>query len=279
MLGKDWRLIFTGPRNGADNMAIDEALLDGFDPGASRPVLRLYGWNPPALSLGRFQDPDRVLDLPRCRQGRVDVVRRITGGGVIYHDDELTYAIVCAPRHLPFPMSVRDSYRTLNRFLLAFYRGLGLRAGYAVDEFDGTPEASGLGARTSFCYAGLESFDILVEGRKVGGNAQRRTRDAIFQHGSIPLQDRLETAVGFLREKPSGLDRSVASLSTLGVRIPKETLMRGLADAFAAALGVTLVPSALTCAEREKVAALAEGRYALPRDGPAPPVTAAPGTA
>ena len=75
-------------------MAIDEALLRSFDPVSSPPILRLYGWSPPALSLGRFQKADQVLDLERCRADGVAVVRRVTGGGVIYHADELTLSLI-----------------------------------------------------------------------------------------------------------------------------------------------------------------------------------------
>ena len=133
MPGGTWRLIDTGPLDGASNMAIDEALLDSFDPERSTPVLRLYGWDPPALSFGRFQDPGEVLDLERCRAVSVTVVQRITGGGVIYHAEELTYAIVCAPRHLPGETTVKESFRYLTGFLLTFYQRMGLPAAYAAD--------------------------------------------------------------------------------------------------------------------------------------------------
>jgi lipoate-protein ligase A len=259
MPGTTWRLIDTGPQDGTSNMAIDEALLDAFDPERSTPVLRLYGWNPPALSFGRFQDVGKVLDLERCRADSVTVVQRITGGGVIYHADELTYAIVCAPKHLPGETTIKESYRFLTGFLLTFYRELGLPAAYAAD----VPEdMARLGTRTPFCFAGRESYDILIEGRKIGGNAQRRLRNAVFQHGSIPLLNRVATGTGFLRERPSGLDRSVADLAMLGVDIPEEVLKKRLAAAFAGALGDTLVPSEMTTAERERAACLTSGKYA-----------------
>ena len=259
MSGTTWRLIDTGPLDGASNMAIDEALLDSFDPERSTPVLRLYGWNPPALSFGRFQDAGKVLNLERCRADGVSVVQRITGGGVIYHADELTYAIVCAPQHLPAETTIKESFRFLTGFLLTFYRELGLPAAYAADMPEEMPR---LGKRTPFCFAGRESYDILIDGRKIGGNAQRRMKNAVFQHGSIPLMDRVATGIGFLRERPSGLDRSVADLTMLGVNIPEEGLKKRLAAAFAGAIGGTLVPSEMTAAERERAAWLISGKYA-----------------
>ncbi|HEY3490218.1 MAG TPA: lipoate--protein ligase family protein [Candidatus Deferrimicrobiaceae bacterium] len=255
----DWRLVDTGPLDGPANMAVDEALLDAFDPERSTPVLRLYGWNPPALSLGRYQDPAAVLDLDRCRADGVPAVRRITGGGVIYHADELTYAIVCAPQHLPPASTVKDSFRHLTGFLLAFYRGLGLDAAWAADV---AADSGRLGERTAFCFAGKEDFDILVDGAKIGGNAQRRLRHAIFQHGSIPLADRVPTGIGYLREEPAAADLAVTSLETLGITLPPEALFARLAASFSDALGATLAPSSLTPAEQAGAAALRCGKYA-----------------
>ena len=259
MPGTTWRLIDTGPLDGVSNMAIDEALLDSFDPERSTPVLRLYGWNPPALSFGRFQDAGKVLDLERCRADRVTVVRRITGGGVIYHAEELTYAIVCAPQHLPGETTVKESFRYLTGFLLTFYRELGLPAAYAADVSE---DMTRLGKRTPLCFAGRESYDILIDGRKIGGNAQRRLKKAVFQHGSIPLKDRVAIGIGFLRERPTGLDLSVADLSMLGVNSPEEVLKNRLAAAFAGTIGVTLLPSEMTVEERERAACLISGKYA-----------------
>ncbi len=248
-------------------MAVDQALLDSFDPDRSPPVFRLYGWSPPALSFGRFQDAARVLDLARCRAQGVCAVRRMTGGGVVYHADELTYAVVCAPRHLPRGTTVKESFRVLTGFLLAFYRGLGLPAAYAADAFPGAP---GLGKPTDFCFAGREPSDILVEGRKIGGNAQRRMRNAVFQHGSVPLRDRTATGLGFLRDGPDPSKLRAGSLATFGVRLPDDDLKARLATALEATLGVVLVPDGLTPGERDRAGHLApEDPVRLPSGRPA----------
>jgi len=210
-------------------MAIDEALLRSFDPAASLPVLRLYGWDPAALSLGRFQQAAEVLDLERCRAAGVSVVRRVTGGGVIYHVDELTYSIVCTPEQIPAAASVKESFRVLTGFLLAFYRRLGLDAAYAVD---GMPDGTRLGERTAFCFAGRETFDILVTGLKIGGNAQRRTKGVIFQHGSIPLVNRAMTGLTYMLEKSPVQAAGVLSLAECGVSADRDALLKELAAAF-----------------------------------------------
>ena len=254
-----WRFIDTGQLDGRANMAIDEALLTCFDPADSAPVFRLYGWNPPAFSLGRFQDAGEVFDLGKCKDAGIPVVRRITGGGVIYHAGELTYSIVCTPHQVPPAVSVKDSFRVLTSFLLRFYEKLGLTARYAVDHY---PAGTLLGERTPFCFAGREAYDILVDGRKIGGNAQRRLKNIIFQHGSIPLWNCLSTAAGYMRERPTGLEEGTASLAELGVAMDLPWLKRSLSEGFRENFGVSLRQSGLTGREEDSAAQLQQGTYA-----------------
>ncbi len=239
-------------------MAIDEALLRSFDPGSSLPVLRLYGWSPPALSLGRFQKAPEVLDLERCRADNVAVVRRVTGGGVIYHADELTYSLVCAPGQIPPAVSVKDSFRVLTGFLLAFYRRLGLDPAYAADA---APDGARLGERTAFCFAGKESFDILARGRKIGGNAQRRLKGVIFQHGSIPLQNRAVTGLTYMRDQAPEHAEGTASLAEYGVSADRDSLIREIAAAFSDYFGVVLESDTLSEPERADMDGLLANRY------------------
>ena len=227
-------------------MACDEALLRSFTLGGSQPVFRIYEWEPATLSLGRFQNCLEVLDLGRCRWDRMPIVRRISGGGVIYHAAELTYSLVCSPRHLPEAVSVKDGFRVLTRFLLGFYRRLGLEADYAVNV---EPDGTRLGERTPFCFAGRETFDIVVAGLKIGGNAQRRTRGAIFQHGSIPLRNRAFEGLNYMRDRSPEQGLTAGSLDEFGIEADSATLKRTLADAFTAEMAVTLEASGLTVAE------------------------------
>lgn len=239
-------------------MAIDEALLRSFDPAVSLPVLRLYGWNPPTLSLGRFQKASQVLDLDRCRADGVAVVRRMTGGGVIYHADELTYSLVCAPEQIPAASSIKDSFRVLTGFLLSFYRTLGLDAAYAVDA---APEGTRLGERTAFCFAGKESFDILAGGRKIGGNAQRRLKGLIFQHGSIPLYNRAGKGLSYMQDQAPEHVEGTASLAEYGVSADRNSLLQGLSSAFGGYFGVELTNDILSDREQTDMNELISNRY------------------
>ncbi len=239
-------------------MAVDEALLNCFDTDRSLPVLRLYGWNPPALSLGRFQDASATLDLDRCRQDGMSVVRRVSGGGTIYHADELTYSIVCTQSQIPPAVSVKDSFRVLTGFLPEFYRLLGLDARYAVDS---APHHPGLGERTAFCFAGRETFDILIDGRKIGGNAQRRQRNLIFQHGSIPLVNRAAAGLEYMRDRKPAHAAGCVSLAECGITADGAILTDLLLKAFCSCMEVDIRPDSLTSAERERSEELLRTKY------------------
>lgn len=255
-----WRFIDTGFLDGAANMAQDEALLTSFNPATSLPVFRLYGWNPPAFSIGKFQDAGQALDLDRCKKAGIQVVRRVTAGGIIYHAEEVTYSIVCAPQHIPEVRTVKESFKKLCGFLLLSYRKLGLDPAFAVDShFPGVK----LGERTALCFAGKEEYDIVIGGRKIGGNAQRRKKDIVFQHGSIPLRNCLTEALGFVREsaRSDSLAQGTVSLEELNIA-PQAGLVKDiLADSFQQCFAVTLLRSGLEPAEHQAASYLLENKY------------------
>jgi len=252
-----WRLIDGGPLDGPANMALDEALLSCFDGQHSLPVLRLYGWEPPALSVGRYQDAVAALNLELCAADGIPVVRRMTGGGIIFHAQELTYSIVCAPEQVGEATGVKDGFRRLCGFLLGTYQRLGLDAAFATDlNHPGTP----LGQRTAFCFAGKEEFDVLVNGQKIGGNAQRRLRGAILQHGSIPLESRVQDALRYLRDPAPGAAGAV-SLAEIGLRPELSDLKNMLVAAFQERLGVRLQATIPSEQELAAAARLEQEKY------------------
>jgi len=253
-----WRLIDTGPLSGAMNMAVDEALLRSFDPAASRPILRLYGWEPAALSLGRFQKAAEVLDMERCLMDGVPIVRRITGGGVIYHADELTYSVICSPAQLPLASSIKDSFRELTSFLLSFYRRLGLQAEYAVDTLS---DRSRLGEKTDFCFAGRETFDILVNGSKIGGNAQRRLKEVVFQHGSIPIVNRAAVGLGYMRNQLAEYAEATSSLTECDVAADRDRLCCELKNVFSHTFSVEMLEGDCTAEEQADTVRLMRDKY------------------
>lgn len=229
-------------------MAIDEALLACFDPETSLPLLRLYGWSPPAFSCGRFQQPTETISLEKCAAADVQVVRRITGGGLLFHGNELTYSLVCPTSFIANGQSVKDAFFHLTSFLLAFYRKLGLTPLHAVDHYG---DAQHLGRRSALCFAGVESCDILISGKKIGGNAQRRLKNVIFQHGSIPLLPLAAESQQYLLAAAPEIIAGTTSLASEGVDADHAALAALLAESFLETFGVAAQQSRLSSKEQQ----------------------------
>jgi lipoate-protein ligase A len=179
---------------------------------------------------------------------------------VIYHSGEITYSLVCAPHQVPPAASIKESFRVLTSFLISFYNKLGLEARYAVEHF---PAGTKLGERTPFCFAGKESYDIMIEGKKIGGNAQRRLREVIFQHGSIPVVNHAAFGAGFLREPPAAIEETTGALHDFGVGFDLPALKKFLLEAFMESHAALLEEGALTARERATADSLAL-RHACP---------------
>ncbi len=124
---KMWRLIDSGPGTGAWNMAVDEAILEACIRGESPPTLRIYTWDPPAISLGHFQSLEKALFVEACQARGLEVCRRPTGGRAILHDKEITFSIVASLTDLG-TQGVMDSYRYLAQGIIAGLRRLGVAA-------------------------------------------------------------------------------------------------------------------------------------------------------
>jgi lipoate-protein ligase A len=205
-----WRVIHTPPSPGACNMATDAALLEAAVRGQA-PVLRWYAWDPPALSLGRFQvEPEGAA---RARAAGWGVVRRPTGGRAVLHLGpacELTCA-VCLPPGVVGGAGVRTSYQVLGALLNSGLRRL-LGAGSLA--CPGTLlESGGAAARSEAnCFALGAECDTLVRGRKVMGSAQVRREGALLQHGSIML----DTDPAAWQEVLGGMGRLVTLRELLG---------------------------------------------------------------
>ncbi|BBG65889.1 lopoate-protein ligase A [Hydrogenimonas sp.] len=259
---KKWRFIDTELGSAHWNMAVDEALLDRFGEDDT-PILRLYRWEP-SLSFGRFSKPLGSIDLALAGKSGVSCVRRITGGGILVHGGDLSYSIIL-PSSFAKKRGIKGSYRFLCRFLIRLYEKLGLSAGFVAESQKEEKKPSqllrtGLFTRGSnICLAGNEEYDILIDGRKMGGNAQRHTKRAMLQHGSIPLyidRDLLEPL--FLED--SGLD-GAATLHGLGVKTDFNALSLLLKEAFCETFGVTAVQEGLRSDESERANELLDRKY------------------
>jgi lipoate-protein ligase A len=245
-----WRLLNTGHHNGFYNMALDEALLESVSRGQSLPVLRLYGWSPAAVSVGYFQGLREEADLEACKRHGVDVVRRISGGGAVFHQGELTYSIIIPIGHPLGKMDIRESYIRLCGGIL---RGLAI-----------------LGISARF----VPINDIIAGDRKISGNAQTRRQGCILQHGTVLLENDVDLMFELLqvpREKIRGkliedVKNRVTSLKDLlGRALPFDQAAEALAEGFRRALSLDLIPSSPDPGDEERARHLAADKFASPQ--------------
>ena len=183
LLPADLRLIIDDRGPGPRNMAVDSALLQSLDED-SRPTLRLYGFAPACLSLGRFQPISDIAENALGSAG-VDLVRRPTGGTAVLHDDEVTYAMVLTRRHV-HPFTKRGAYRLCADLLLPLLAALGVEASAASAAGHPAVRASDR-AGGGDCFGTTSEFEIVAGGHKLVGSAQTTARGGSLQHGSIPL--------------------------------------------------------------------------------------------
>jgi len=160
------------PRPAAINMAIDEALLEL----AKIPSIRFYRWNSPALSFGYF---GRFADVADYAPER-DLVRRWTGGGIVFHGNDLTYSIIIPASAAILAASSKSVYAVIHTALCDALNIQGQRAELALDE---SPKLS------EVCFANPVRADVMIDSRKIAGAAQRRTRVGLLHQGSIQHVD------------------------------------------------------------------------------------------
>ena len=172
------RLLIDLPAAGAWNMAVDEMLLDAA--ARNGMALRFYGWAEPTVSLGYFQDfADR---FSHATSRFCPVVRRLTGGGTILHDRELTYSLVLPQSH-PLATDRDRLYAVMHNALVA---ALNDYWSLAAKVF--CPCAAGEAHDAEFlCFQRRTPGDVVLGGMKIAGSAQRRRRGAVLQHGSVLL--------------------------------------------------------------------------------------------
>lgn len=239
-------------------MAVDQLLFERSQRSGTA-FLRFYLWRPACVSLGRNQPARGRYDGSGVRPG-TDVVRRLTGGLAVHHDHELTYSVCCPVGALGSP---RESYTAINRALVLGLRQLDVPARLAGAAGPRRPSDPG-----GVCFGAPAPGEVMAEGRKLVGSAQRCERRTILQHGSVLLGGnqrrarardvRLSTAPGGVARDPAG--RSVTLDELLPAPLPIPVLVAALIRGFEANVGTGLAPALLTVAERNELQDL-EDRY------------------
>jgi lipoate-protein ligase A len=229
-------------------MAVDEAIMRARIEGKSPDTVRLYAFSPSSVTIGRFQSVVHDVDLGEAKRLGIPVVRRITGGGSVFHDEfgEITYSVIVGEDYHPMLRNVETSYRYIAGPLVDALKELGLEAG----------------------FSGLN--DIVANGKKISGSAQTRRKGVILQHGTFMYSTRVEVLGKVLRVSREKLkDKGVSSIwervTTLereGIKLSRWETYELLRDKFGAAF--ELVEGELTDYELQLAEELVEERYGNP---------------
>ncbi|MCY3553979.1 MAG: biotin/lipoate A/B protein ligase family protein [Gemmatimonadetes bacterium] len=175
------RILSTPGCSAAYNMAVDEVLLVGCRPDAEMMTLRIYSWRPPAVSIGYGQEAEREIDPRQCDRHGIELVRRITGGRAVLHDQELTYSLVALESHPALGGRSGMMLRAVSEALIETLKHFDIPAELAMEG------SCGSGGHDDVCFTATGRYEIIAGGRKLAGSAQRRSRGVVLQHGSLLL--------------------------------------------------------------------------------------------
>jgi lipoate-protein ligase A len=253
-MGKNWRLVTYSVHNAADNMAIDEAILDAHLAGESPPTLRLYGWKPEAVSIGYGQKISPAVE-ERIHSRGFDIVRRATGGRAVLHAHELTYSFVGSAhqgggadgdKNSFLSDSVVKAYKQICEGLIRAFRELGLELSLGASSSDYR--------NAHDCFLATTSADLHYNGKKMIGSAQLRRRNAVLQHGSILLDQPQDLMSNLLRDsvstEPASGTRHANLFDVLGEAVSLERLEGAMKAGFESAFEQTLENGELSLFEQ-----------------------------
>ncbi|MFH1403076.1 MAG: biotin/lipoate A/B protein ligase family protein [Candidatus Altiarchaeota archaeon] len=238
------RLLETGFQKASWNMGVDESVLEHVSEGTSKPTLRIYGWSPPAVSIGYFQSIQEEVDLAACCDMGVDVVRRITGGGAVFHDQELTYSIIIPEKEVP--EDILESYRLVCGGITRGLDSLGIESEFAPLN------------------------DIVTGGKKISGNAQTRRKHCMLQHGTILLKLDVNRMFRLLKVPSEKMrdkivenvkERVTSVKDCLGREVSFHKASNAVVNGFAQAMNLELEPGKLSESEMKLAGELAKTKY------------------
>ncbi len=246
---EEWRLLNTGFHNAFYNMALDEAIAVARSRNLVPNTVRFFRWMPSAVSIGYFQSMQEEVDTSTCDMRGIDYVRRRTGGGAVYHDmdGELTYSLIINQSHRLISKDFQETYETLCSGLVYGLRLLGVKAEFKPIN------------------------DIVVDGKKISGNAQTRGMNVVHQHGTIllkvdpklmfsvlkvPNEKIRDKMVKSVEERVTSLERLLSR--TVSFDELKDALIKGFEETF----GIKLIEGSITEVEEKTAANLTVEKYA-----------------
>ena len=202
-------------RTGKENMQIDSDLLDfAIKNELKEPIFRLYGWKPACVSLGRNQKDD-FLDYEFLKSKNIDVVRRLTGGRALLHDNEITYSFICPESFLQNGSHIVSSYKEISQILIDKFKKLGIDLDFGASK----PIKTGF----DYCMLISTGADLCYKEKKLIGSAQCRSHGYILQHGSILYDYNKELLEEIFKEKVS--TDEITSIKEINPKLSKEEII------------------------------------------------------
>ena len=200
---------------GSENMRIDNELLEmSISNQSTTPVFRLYGWSPACISLGKNQE-DSFIDKLFLKDTGIDLVRRLTGGRALLHDDEITYSYVCPVSYLKHGENVVKSYIEISQILIDKFAKIGIKL-----DFGGKKEVN---TKFDYCMLISTGADLCYEGKRLIGSAQCRKHGYILQHGSILYDYNRELLEKIFHENID--TSSITSIKEINPELKKEDII------------------------------------------------------
>lgn len=202
-------------KNGQENMQIDSDLLNyAIKNKLDYPIFRLYGWKPACISLGRNQS-DEFIDKEFLKQEGIDLVRRLTGGRALLHDNEITYSYICPRSYLKNGENVTKSYIEISQILIDKLKKIGIELNFGTTKKINT--------KFDYCMLISTGADLCYEGKKLIGSAQCRKNGYILQHGSILYDYDKKLLEKIFHEKVN--TESITSIKSINPNITKEDII------------------------------------------------------
>lgn len=175
----NWEIEQAGCQTAEANMAADYARLEAL-PSMTKPLLRLYSWEGPSLTYGHFIKPEHILDI----NAPIAMARRPTGGGIIFHLTDFTFSILMPSSHPAYSLNTLENYAFVNSLVIKAIQKI--RPDLTPSLLADSPSCSN-SPSCHFCMAKATKYDVILDGKKVGGAAQRRTRYGYLHQGTISL--------------------------------------------------------------------------------------------
>jgi lipoate-protein ligase A len=226
-------LLITSPGlSGAANMEYDRRLFRDCEAGLIPATLRIYSWRPSCITLGYAQKIVKQIDVARAESLGYDVVQRPTGGGIVFHNEaEVTYSLVVPFADPLLPKDLIASYKIISEAVVVGLQKLGVSAEVKMTR------DSRQATRDNLCFSYPTEYEIVADGRKLVGSAQKRGKNAMLQQGSVFVR-RPAAAVFSVLKKPFLEPRAVSLEELMGRQESFEELKEALVAGFRARLGV-----------------------------------------